>query len=407
MKKEFLSAVGLLLSVVMGVGAQAQDPAHSTVLMGTNEASAYSDEKVSLGRDGSLTYVDCIFSRIPYQLELKVQPWRRVQQEVRAGNMAGFFTAMPSPVFEQFASLTNPLVLEKWYWFSLPGTASAEELGSIRTGAILGSHQQQWLEFNGVTEYLAAQDLPQLIKLMLAGRINTILADYGHFAKAAGSLGVDPADYRAQFFQYVPLGVYFGHHFLEDNPRFLKLFNQQIPHCVPEGFSLTPKEQTVIRSRLRDHVQSWQQHSVLLDRMQWHYEQPALTDQELLHRDTVWREAFNAGDLAPMLELQDEQLTGFLGLWKTKVSYVTEIIITDKQGANIAVAPYTSDYWQGDEAKHLQAYTMDTGSWLFSDVLYDQSTRRFQTQISMPIDVNGQRVGVMTIGVDIEKALGH
>lgn len=170
MKTKCIKVLGATLALLFSLSVQASgaDNTRSSILLGTNEVSAYSDAQIALGHEGSLRYVGCIFSHLSYHLELQFQPWRRVQQEVRLGAMDGFFTAMPSPLFEQFASLSDPLVLEKWYWFSRAGSESVADLKHLRTGAILGSHQQQWLEFNGVTNYLAAHDLPQLIKLMMA-----------------------------------------------------------------------------------------------------------------------------------------------------------------------------------------------------------------------------------------------
>ncbi|MDO6746415.1 substrate-binding periplasmic protein [Gilvimarinus sp. 1_MG-2023] len=401
----FRANAAIVALMAFALQANSEQSADQQVLMGTNEASAYSAESVSKGQQGALVYVDCIFNRLPYRLKMQFQPWRRVQQEVRKGAVAGFFTAMPSPVFDQFARLSNPLVLEKWYWFSRTGTSSVADLKNIRTGAILGSHQQQWLEFNGVTDYLAAQDLPQLIKLLMAGRINVILADFNHFQQAAASLELSPDVYQSQFFRYVPLGVYFGHHFLEQNPRFFKQFNQQIPRCVPKGFALSKQEKSLIYDRLSKVVNHWLGHQLLQERLLWHKKQEPLSKAEIHSRDHTWRKAFAEGDFEPMLAMQDSKLAGFVSLWQNQEAYITELIITNRQGVNVAVAPYTSDYWQGDETKHIKGMALNVGQWWFDDVVYDQSTRRFQSQLSLPIDIDDERLGVITIGIDIEKAL--
>lgn len=407
MKKELFNGwkwtvVSLLVALSAPLAADNLPP---KVRLGTNEVSAYSDARRSEAREGSLGYVDCIFTYIPFELDIHFQPWRRVQQEVRSGSMAGFFTAMPNAVFDQYATLSDPLLLEKWYWFTPANTTVVADLDAIRTGAILGSHQQLWLEFNGVTDFLSAQDLPQLIKLLLAGRINAILADINHFERAAASLGLSDDQYQQEFFRYVPMGVYFGHQFLGDQPTFLKQFNQHIPRCVPESFSLSDKERRLIRSLVEERVEHWLEHSVLRERLKRRFHEEAISAQEIQHFDQLWRESFAKGEYAPLLELQDDVLTGFLPVWQSQLSIVTEIIIIDRQGRNLAVAPFTSDYWQGDEPKYLQGFNMPANEWYFGEVVYDQSTSRFQSQLSVPIDIDGERMGVLTLGIDIEKAL--
>ena len=377
-----------------------------TVTLGTNAVSAYSTDRKPRQSQGVVSQVDCIFSHLPYQLELHYQPWRRVQQEVSNGRLAGFFTAMPDPQFERYAQLSDPLILQKWHWFTRADFPLAEDPRTMRTGAILGSHQQLWLDMNNVEHYLAVQDLPQLIKLLFAGRIDAVLADREHFDRAANELGVEPVRYRSRFFQYVPLGVYFGQHFLEEHSDFLALFNRYIHACVPQSFALSSEEQTVIKQLLQSYIDDWSSHSMLLERLAIRELEPAKTAEEIQRLDTLWREAYQRKNTHRLNAMLDDGLSGLMLLWKSEHPVLTELIAIDRQGLNLAAVPYTSDYWQGDEAKYQQAYFLSPGSWFFDEVVYDHSTHRFQTQVSVPIDsADGRRLGVLTLGVDIEKAL--
>jgi hypothetical protein len=67
----------------------------------------------------------------------------------------------------------------------------------------------------------------------------------------------------------------------------------------------------------------------------------------------------------------------------------------------------TSDMWQGDEAKFTETYSVGAGAVHFSDVELDESTQRYQAQISLTIvdPASGEPIGAMTVGVDAEALL--
>lgn len=83
---------------------------------------------------------------------------------------------------------------------------------------------------------------------------------------------------------------------------------------------------------------------------------------------------------------------------------ITEVILMDGAGLNVAVTGITSDMWQGDEAKFTETYGHGPGSVHIGEVEFDESTGRYQGQISFPLvdPANGEMVGAMTVGVDAE-----
>ena len=83
---------------------------------------------------------------------------------------------------------------------------------------------------------------------------------------------------------------------------------------------------------------------------------------------------------------------------------MTEIILMDAIGLNVAVTTITSDYWQGDEAKYSATYMAGPDSVHFSAIELDESTGRYQGQISFSVvdPANGELIGAMTVGVDAE-----
>ena len=86
---------------------------------------------------------------------------------------------------------------------------------------------------------------------------------------------------------------------------------------------------------------------------------------------------------------------------------ITEIFIMDAHGLNVAASDVTSDYWQGDEAKFSETHGVGPGAVHISDVELDESTQRYQGQISLTIvdPSTGEPIGAMTVGVDAESLM--
>ncbi|MEW6266511.1 MAG: PDC sensor domain-containing protein [Thermodesulfobacteriota bacterium] len=83
--------------------------------------------------------------------------------------------------------------------------------------------------------------------------------------------------------------------------------------------------------------------------------------------------------------------------------YYAEIFVMDNQGANVAMTDKTSDYWQGDEDKFTQSYKGGQGAIHISDVKFDDSTKAYLVQVSVPVKDGDKVIGAITIGLDVEK----
>ena len=87
--------------------------------------------------------------------------------------------------------------------------------------------------------------------------------------------------------------------------------------------------------------------------------------------------------------------------------YFTETILTDNQGANVAISAMTSDYWQGDEIKYQQVFAQPV-SHLLDSVRFDASSQRFLVQLTVPVNnAQGEPLGALTLGLDVELSLQY
>lgn len=158
--------------------------------------------------------------------------------------------------------------------------------------------------------------------------------------------------------------------------------------------------ETVLAGEI-DRVVKIAQHPVLVDAVKVQNTEN-LSLEEIQARDADWR----SGDDNHPLKIKAQQ--GEAGLFirnllKTKSNY-TEAFITDNQGANVAVFPLTSDYWQGDEDKWTSIFNDNRDNYV-SQMEFDESTKNNSVQISVPIKDADTVIGVMVIGVKLSHIL--
>lgn len=379
------------------------------VMLGTN----VSDFEQFYNRGGgSIEHIQCIFSQLGYSPVVHRMPWRRARQEVSTGRIDGFFTAIASVEVDKYATLSAPLLLENWYWYWPANTDQPESWdGEVRIGAILGSHQAVWLDQNGYPVHMRVNTLSQLVKLMISGRIDTFIGDPDHMEATLAELGVGPERYQRRFLRYMPLGVYFGNEFLADHPGFLPRFNAQVFPCASSGFVMSADEQAEIHRWLTPLLDGWlEAQRVAPVVAEYNEQRKDWTPHKRDVLDEEWREAFRQGNDEDVARLLDAPLSDQLRMLEVdKEGLVTELILTDQQGLNIAVSDMTSDFWQGDEAKFTEAWVLEPGQLQFGPVTYDESTQLFQVHVSRPVydPDSGAPIGVIIAGVNVEKALSR
>lgn len=133
----------------------------------------------------------------------------------------------------------------------------------------------------------------------------------------------------------------------------------------------------------------------------------SLAQADIDKLDKQWRAETEKGGGPLIDKVLANDLSAFLKQIKEKSGGLyTEIFVMDNKGLNVGQSDVTSDYWQGDEGKWKNTYSAGAGSVDISEVEQDESTQRFQSQLSLPVvDADGKPIGAVTIGVDME-ALG-
>lgn len=131
----------------------------------------------------------------------------------------------------------------------------------------------------------------------------------------------------------------------------------------------------------------------------------ALAQADIDALDQQWRAETSASAKPLIDEVLSNALSGYLKKVKADgKGLYTEIFVMDNKGLNVGQSDVTSDYWQGDEDKWQKTYGAGPDGLLIGDVEQDESTQRFQAQVSLSVvdPANGEVIGAVTIGVDVE-----
>jgi len=99
----------------------------------------------------------------------------------------------------------------------------------------------------------------------------------------------------------------------------------------------------------------------------------------------------------PVSDLLREMVAASEGL-------IAEIFVMDYVGLNVGASHVTSDYWQGDEAKHQQTHGIGPGAYHVGNVDFDESTQSYVVQVSMSIvdPADGALIGAVTASIDAD-----
>lgn len=403
-----LSFFSALVFAVENVSAQ-EKPA---IVLGTNVLQKKSQQPTEVVQGGSVDHVKCILEKMQVKYEIRSLPWRRARQDVHSSIIDGFFTAVAIDDASDFATFSAPLVLENWYWFwraDMVAPISWKE--HFQIGVILGSQQETILSNEGYSEFVTANNIEQLVKLLFSKRIDTVLLDKEVFEKTTEKMQIQNRNYQSRFFRYMPLGVYFGAPFLIRQPDFLTAFNSRISGCSTMGFDLSSSEKETIKKIITPWLQKIRNNKdILAAVVQQNNTNRNKPINQLQHIDEQWQLAFKVGNFSFSKTIVNQTVSHLLGQFlASSKDVLAEIIIMDERGYNVAVADMTSDYWQGDEDKFTQSFNMPAQTLYFDKIKYDASSRRFQVQISAPLlyPQTQKSIGAITLGVDIDKALSQ
>jgi hypothetical protein len=135
---------------------------------------------------------------------------------------------------------------------------------------------------------------------------------------------------------------------------------------------------------------------------------PQIDQAQIDALDLEWRASVSAPENPVISSVLNSKTSDYLrSIVAGAGGSVAEIIVMDAKGLNVAVSAVTSDYWQGDEAKHSKTYGVGPGARLIDEVEFDESTQIYVGQVSIAVTdpETGNVIGAITFGLDAEALL--
>ena len=179
--------------------------------------------------------VACAFTAMQQAYVIDFVPWSRAQFLVKQGKADAFFAASYSAEREQYAKLSDQIAPQQWHWYLLKDNQKDPKSDPFKrtatVGGFSGGNMTDWLRSNNYKVAANPPNNSQLLKMLLAERIDAILANQlvmNALLKEAGA----ESKVRSVLEQDKPLGVYFSHQFLsQQNGDFMQRFNQALAKC--------------------------------------------------------------------------------------------------------------------------------------------------------------------------------
>lgn len=374
-----------------------------TIRLNTNISAPYQylDGDKLVGT--SVKTLKCVFGKSSIDYEFRIKPWKRSWNDLKKGKADGLFTAMKKEDKISNLKMSSPLALEKWFWFRRKGDNRSPKSGKI--GATIGSNQKTWLEKNGYkVSHKVSTGSKSLINLLNAGRIDTFIAD---LKSVEESKNYKAEKMDAIFHKYVQLVVYFSKSYLGENDSFLKEFNSYIYDCSPLSVKLNSKERKALNKLAKEKIKKIFSNPTIIKMIKvQNKKHKSLSEDKIIALDKKWRKEVKTENYDLVKTILSNDVSKILKKIKMNSKHLySEVFIMDNKGLNVGQSDKTSDYWQGDEGKFKKSYGAGKNSVFIDEIEYDESSQTFQAQVSMTISDSGKKIGAITVGVNVEKAL--
>ena len=211
-----------------------------TVKLGTKVAWPPYHIDLKSGAGGvAVEAFDCVMTRIKHPYVINQLPWSRAQALTKSGALDGFFSASQSDKRDDYAELSTVFIpqIRKFYFLKkyFPAEQALYSIAYIKqsftVGARFSSNAMNYLKINNYN--IGAEHLSEtvLMKMLDAGRMDAILENSLVFALMVNNLDRSMDEFLSVEVGKKNMGVYFSKIFLDKHPKFLTLFNENIPPC--------------------------------------------------------------------------------------------------------------------------------------------------------------------------------
>lgn len=186
--------------------------------------------------------------------------------------------------------------------------------------------------------------------------------------------------------------------------------------CAPVFFisavsaePLKPDHVREVGDYYRQHVESWINGPEIVAAIRNQNSHTAGMDEAaILIADEQWRAEVGSDDTnRPMVEeVMSRDISAYLKKQQRAADWmIVEIIVMDAKGLNVGLSTPTSDYWQGDEAKHVKTFQAASRELFIDDVEFEAEAGLLLSQVSQTVfdPETGEPIGAVTVSVNMNK----
>lgn len=173
--------------------------------------------------------------------------------------------------------------------------------------------------------------------------------------------------------------------------------------------SPAPDHVREVRDFYAASVQEWINDPQVISAIREQNLRTAAMDQDAIDAaDKQWRAEVSSDDAErpTVAELMQRDVSLFLKQQQRAANWmVVEIILMDAKGLNVGLSTPTSDFWQGDEAKHQKTFQAASHDLFIDDVEFEAESGLLLSQVSQTIfdPDNGEPIGAVTVSVNMNK----
>ena len=372
--------------------------------IGTYSSPPYQYIEKNIITGESVYTVQCIFHKLKREAIFDFYPLKRALHELKSNNIDGVFP-VHSPDTARH-SHTAPISIEKWYWLTnFPMNENPVIPDDKKIGAVNGSPAYFWLLENNYRIDTIVTTKAQLLQMFKVGRLDAIIIDDNdtnrdiEFHKS-----IEYVLPYWSFIKFEPHLLVFSNDSLLNYPNLLIEFNEKISACKPVSLEVSNSEKRMLQEYLKTYMVQ------LSNFLHSHSPLPRLKDsffeESEKEIDDRWvKEAINSEGTLYDFVIKSKLGTFLANLQEKSNGGISEILIMDSDGYAVALSQTTTDLYQGDEQKFFKTFPHGKNSAFVSDIIYDASTRTYQSQVSFCLSDEISPIGVVTFGVNVEKIL--
>lgn len=170
-----------------------------------------------------------------------------------------------------------------------------------------------------------------------------------------------------------------------------------------------PNHVEEVGAYFNEHVQSWINGPEVVAAIREQNLETAGFDQaEIDAADKAWRAEIGSEDnTRPMVEkVMKRDVSLYLKKQQRAADWmIVEIILMDANGLNVGLSTPSSDYWQGDEAKHQKTFQAASHDLFIDEVEFEAEAGLLLSQVSRTIfdPDTDEPIGAVTVSVNMNK----